>query len=70
MQSDGSDTLSQWVKAKKGSNGQDGPVHRRLPSSISSIEGWPVMSKDWKTILCRAAQLLLAQSALTLGDAQ
>ncbi|SFP23312.1 copper amine oxidase [Tranquillimonas alkanivorans] len=51
MQSDGSDTLAEWVKADKPLAGEDivtwftAGFHH-----IPRLEDWPVMSTDWKTV--------------------
>ena len=53
MQSDGSDTLAEWVKADRPLQGTDVVTwftagFHHLPRA----ENWPVMSTDWKTIHC------------------
>lgn len=67
MQSDGSDTLAQWVKADRPIQGQDIVTwftagFHHLPRA----EDWPVMSTDWKTIHIMPHNFFTRNPALTI----
>jgi primary-amine oxidase len=69
MQSDGSDTLPQWVKKDKPLMGQDivtwftAGFHH-----IPRMEDWPVMSTEWKTIHIEPHNFFAHNPALTIRD--
>ncbi|MGG6892621.1 tyramine oxidase [Rhizobium sp. BR 315] len=71
MQSDGSDTLPEWVKANKPLMGKDivtwftAGFHH-----IPRMEDWPVMSTEWKTIHIEPHNFFAHNPALTIRDAQ
>lgn len=67
MQSDGSDTLAEWVKADRPLQGTDVVTwftagFHHLPRA----EDWPVMSTDWKTIHIVPYNFFTRNPALTL----
>jgi primary-amine oxidase len=67
MQSDGADTLPQWVKANKPLMGKDivtwftAGFHH-----IPRMEDWPVMSTEWKTIHIEPHNFFAHNPALTI----
>jgi primary-amine oxidase len=67
MQSDGSDTLAEWVKEDKPLKGQDivswftAGFHH-----IPRMEDWPVMSTEWKTVHIQPFNFFAHNPALTL----
>ncbi|WP_198929073.1 tyramine oxidase [Rhizobium sp. AC27/96] len=69
MQSDGSDTLPEWVKANKPLMGKDivtwftAGFHH-----IPRMEDWPVMSTEWKTIHIEPHNFFAHNPALTLRN--
>ena len=68
MQSDGSDTLAQWVEADRPLQGADVVTwftagFHHLPRA----EDWPVMSTDWKTIHIVPYNFFTRNPALTIG---
>jgi len=71
MQSDGSDTLPQWVKANKPLMGKDivtwftAGFHH-----IPRMEDWPVMSTEWKTIHIEPHNFFAHNPALTIRNAK
>ncbi|MBB3394811.1 MULTISPECIES: tyramine oxidase [unclassified Rhizobium] len=71
MQSDGSDTLPQWVKANKPLMGKDivtwftAGFHH-----IPRMEDWPVMSTEWKTIHIEPHNFFAHNPALTIRNAR
>ena len=67
MQSDGSDTLAEWVKADRPLQGKDVVTwftagFHHLPRA----EDWPVMSTDWKTIHLMPHNFFTQNPALTI----
>lgn len=67
MQSDGSDTLAEWVKADRALQGADVVTwftagFHHLPRA----EDWPVMSTDWKFIHLRPYNFFTQNPALTI----
>ena len=67
MQSDGSDTLAEWVRADRPLQGEDVVTwftagFHHLPRA----EDWPVMSTDWKTIHIRPHNFFTRNPALTI----
>ena len=67
MQSDGSDTLAEWVKADRPVQGADVVTwftagFHHLPRA----EDWPVMSTDWKTIHILPHNFFSRNPALTI----
>ena len=67
MQSDGSDTLAEWVKADRPLQGADVVTwftagFHHLPRA----EDWPVMSTDWKTIHITPYNFFTRNPALTI----
>ena len=67
MQSDGSDTLAEWVKADRPLQGTDVVTwftagFHHLPRA----EDWPVMSTDWKTIHIVPYNFFTRNPALTI----
>ena len=73
MQSDGSDTLAEWVKQDRPLQGQDivswftAGFHH-----IPRMEDWPVMSTEWKTVHILPFNFFAHNPAMTLrtGDSQ
>lgn len=69
MQSDGSDTLAEWVKEDKPLMGQDivtwftAGFHH-----IPRMEDWPVMSTEWKTVHIMPHNFFAHNPALTIRD--
>ena len=67
MQSDGSDTLAEWVKADRPLHGQDivtwftAGFHH-----IPVMENWPVMSTEWKTVHIMPHNFFANNPAMTL----
>ncbi|MBL0371145.1 tyramine oxidase [Rhizobium sp. KVB221] len=67
MQSDGSDTLAEWVKADKPLMGKDivtwfsAGFHH-----IPRMEDWPVMSTEWKTVHIMPHNFFAHNPAMTL----
>ena len=67
MQSDGSDTLAEWVKADRALQGTDvvtwftAGFHHR-----PRAENWPVMSTDWKAIHIMPHNFFTRNPALTI----
>ncbi|WP_174235479.1 tyramine oxidase [Pannonibacter phragmitetus] len=67
MQSDGSDTLAEWVKQDRSLMGQDivtwftAGFHH-----IPRMEDWPVMSTEWKTVHIMPHNFFAHNPALTL----
>lgn len=67
MQSDGSDTLAEWVKA-------DRPLHHQDIVTwfsagfhhIPAMENWPVMSTEWKTVHIMPHNFFATNPAMTL----
>ncbi len=71
MQSDGSDTLAEWVKADRPLQGADVVTwftagFHHLPRA----EDWPVMSTDWKTIHIVPYNFFTRNPALTIAAGQ
>ena len=67
MQSDGSDTLAEWVAADRPLQGTD--VVTWFTAGFHHIpraEDWPVMSTDWKTIHIRPHNFFTQNPALTI----
>ena len=67
MQSDGSDTLAEWVKADRALQGTDVVTwftagFHHLPRA----ENWPVMSTDWKAIHIMPHNFFTRNPALTI----
>ena len=67
MQSDGSDTLAEWVKADRPLQGADVVTwftagFHHLPRA----ENWPVMSTKWKTIHIMPHNFFTHNPALTI----
>ena len=67
MQSDGSDTLAEWVKADRPLQGADVVTwftagFHHLPRA----EDWPVMSTDWKTVHIKPHNFFTHNPALTI----
>ena len=67
MQSDGSDTLAEWVKADRPLQGTDVVTwftagFHHLPRA----EDWPVMSTDWKAIHIVPYNFFTRNPALTI----
>ena len=67
MQSDGSDTLAEWVRADRPLQGEDVVTwftagFHHLPR----VEDWPVMSTDWKTIHIMPHNFFTRNPALTI----
>ena len=67
MQSDGSDTLAEWVRADRPLQGADVVTwftagFHHLPRA----EDWPVMSTDWKTIHIVPYNFFTANPAMTI----
>ena len=67
MQSDGSDTLAEWVEADRPLQGADVVTwftagFHHLPRA----ENWPVMSTDWKTIHIMPHNVFTRNPALTI----
>ena len=73
MQSDGSDTLAEWVKQDRPLQGQDivswftAGFHH-----IPRMEDWPVMSTEWKTVHILPFNFFAHNPAMTLrtGDSE
>ncbi len=69
MQSDGSDTLAEWVKEDKSLMGKDivswftAGFHH-----IPRMEDWPVMSTEWKTVHIMPFNFFSHNPALTIRD--
>ncbi|WP_448953860.1 copper amine oxidase [Labrys neptuniae] len=69
MQSDGSDTLAQWVKANRPLMNQDivtwftAGFHH-----IPRMEDWPVMSTEWKTVHIMPHNFFAHNPALTIRE--
>ncbi|WP_205908949.1 tyramine oxidase [Metarhizobium album] len=69
MQSDGSDTLAEWVKADKPLMGKDivtwfsAGFHH-----IPRMEDWPVMSTEWKTVHIMPHNFFAHNPALTIRN--
>lgn len=69
VQSDGSDTLAEWVKEDKSLMGQDivswftAGFHH-----IPRMEDWPVMSTEWKTVHIMPFNFFAHNPALTLRN--
>ncbi len=69
MQSDGSDTLAEWVKEDKPLMGQDivswftAGFHH-----IPRMEDWPVMSTEWKTVHIMPFNFFAHNPALTIRE--
>ena len=68
MQSDGSDTLAEWVETDRPLQGTDVVTwftagFHHLPRA----ENWPVMSTDWKTIHIMPHNFFTRNPALTIG---
>lgn len=69
MQSDGKDTLAQWVKANRPLHGQDLVMWVTAGfQHIARTEDWPVMSTDWKTIHIMPHNVFKQNPALTIRD--
>ena len=67
MQSDGSDTLAEWVKADRPLQGADVVTWFTTGfHHITRTEDWPVMSTDWKTIHIRPHNFFSLNPALTI----
>lgn len=67
MQSDGSDTLAEWVKADRSLAGQDVVTWFTAGfHHIPRVEDWPVMSTDWKTIHIMPFNFFSHNPALTI----
>ena len=69
MQSDGADTLAEWVKADRPLQGADVVTwftagFHHLPRA----EDWPVMSTDWKTIHIKPYNFFTRNPALTIAQ--
>ena len=67
MQSDGSDTLAEWVKADRPLQGAD--VVTWFTAGLHHLpraEDWPVMSTDWKTIHITPYNFFTRNPALTI----
>ncbi|KTQ84177.1 tyramine oxidase [Aureimonas ureilytica] len=69
MQSDGSDTLAEWVKANRPLMGKDVVAWFTAGfHHIPSMEDWPVMSTNWKTIHIMPHNFFAHNPAMTLRN--
>ncbi|KWV41432.1 MULTISPECIES: tyramine oxidase [Rhizobium] len=69
MQSDGSDTLPEWVKANKPLMGKDVVTWFTAGfHHIPRMEDWPVMSTEWKTIHIEPHNFFAHNPALTIRN--
>lgn len=71
MQSDGSDTLAEWVKADRPLMGQDIVTWFTMGfHHVPRMEDWPVMTTEWKTIHIMPFNYFATNPAMTLrtGD--
>ena len=67
MQSDGSDTLAEWVKADRPLPGTDVVTWFTVGfHHLPRAEDWPVMSTDWKTIHIKPHNFFTRNPALTI----
>jgi len=69
MQSDGSDTLAEWVKKDRSLIGKDivtcfSAGFRHIPH----MEDWPVMSMEWKTVSITPDNFFAHNPALTIRN--
>ena len=69
MQSDGTDTLAEWVEADRPLAGQDVVTWFTAGfHHIPRMEDWPVMSTEWKTIHIIPFNVFPHNPALTIRD--
>ena len=69
MQSDGSDTLAEWVQADRPLEGQDVVTWFTAGfHHIPRMEDWPVMSTEWKTIHIIPFNVFPHNPALTIRN--
>jgi primary-amine oxidase len=67
MQSDGSDTLAEWVKADRPLMGQDVVTWFSAGfHHVPRMEDWPVMSTEWKTVHIMPYNFFAHNPALTI----
>lgn len=67
MQSDGSDTLAEWVKEDRALEGQDVVTWFTAGfHHIPSMEDWPVMSTEWKQVHIKPFNFFAHNPALTI----
>ncbi len=69
MQSDGTDTLAEWVKADRSLKDQDVVTWFTAGfHHIPRMEDWPVMSTDWKTVHIQPFNFFAHNPALTIRN--
>jgi primary-amine oxidase len=71
MQSDGSDTLAEWVKADRPLMGQDVVTWFSAGfHHIPRMEDWPVMSTEWKTVHIMPHNFFAHNPAMTIRSSR